>query len=110
MALPHAQPLDVIGVKPLGAALIDAFSTSLIKTPHLQLMHLVLPAHTRQPEHQVDDECIVHCLEGDVEVHMPGSNRRLGPGELVLMPAHQRHSLHAHADSAVLLTLRLNHG
>ena len=78
MALPHAQPLDVVAVGPLGAALHDAVSTSLLKTRRLQLLHMVLPARRDQPEHHVDDECTIHCLEGDVEVRMPGGSRRLG--------------------------------
>ena len=41
MALPHAQPLDTIDVRPLGAGLRDAVTTSLIKTPTIQLMRLV---------------------------------------------------------------------
>jgi quercetin dioxygenase-like cupin family protein len=110
MALPHAQLLDVIGVQPLGDKLIDAFSTSLIKTGRLQLLHLVLPARQDMPEHHVDDECCIHCLEGDVEVVMPGGSRRLTAGQLVVLPARQRHALSARADSAVLLTLMLRHG
>lgn len=110
MALPHAQPLDVIRVGPLGPALRDAVSTSLLKTDRLQLLHLVLPARRDQPEHEVADECTVHCLEGDVEVRMPGGTRRLGPGQLVVLPAQQRHSLSARADSAVLVTLLLHGG
>ena len=47
MALPHARPLDVIAVRPLGAALAEAVSTSLLKTDRLQLLHLVLPAQQR---------------------------------------------------------------
>ena len=39
MALPHAQPLDVIDIGPLGPGLHDAVSTSLIKTERLQLLH-----------------------------------------------------------------------
>jgi len=110
MALPHAQVLDVISVQPLGPALIDAFSTSLIKTDRLQLLHLVLPEHMDQPEHHVEDESCIHCLEGDVEVVMPGGSRRLGPGQLVVLPARQRHSLRARTDSAVLVTLMLRRG
>ena len=110
MALPHAQPLDVIGVRPLGDGLAAAPSTSLLKTDRLQLLHLVLPAHKDQPEHHVDDECTIHCLEGDVEVVMPGGSRRLGPGQLVVLPAQQRHSLRARSDCAVLMTLLLQHG
>jgi len=110
MALPHAQPLDVINVGPLGPALRDAVSTSLLKTGRMQLLHMVLPARRDQPAHEVDDECTIHCLEGDVEVQMPGGARRLGPGQLVVLPARQRHALSARVDSAVLVTLLLRDG
>lgn len=110
MALPHAQPLDVISVRPLGEALAGAVSTSLLKTDRLQLLHLVLRAHQDLPEHHVDDECTLHCLEGDVEIVTPGGTMRIGPGELVVLPGKQRHSLRARADSAVLVTLLLHGG
>lgn len=110
MALPHARSLDVINIGPLGPALHDAISTSLLKTDRLQLLHLVLPARRDVPEHHVDDECTIHCLEGDVEVRMPGGVRRLAPGQLVVLPASQPYSLSARIDSAVLMTLLLHHG
>lgn len=110
MALAHAQLLDVISVQALGSALAGARSTSLLKSERLQLLHLVLPAHADQPEHHVDDECTLHCLEGDVEVVTPAGSRRLGPGQLVVLPAGERHSIRARADSAVLVTLLLRHG
>jgi len=110
MALPHAQPLDVISVRPLGPDLGSAVSTSLLKTDRIQLLHLVLPARQDQPPHHVDDECTIHCLEGDVEVVMPGGSRRLGPGQLVVLPGGQQHSLSARSHSAVLMTLLLRHG
>jgi quercetin dioxygenase-like cupin family protein len=110
MALPHAQLLDVIGVRPLGDALIDAFSTSLIKTERLQLLHLVLPARQDMPEHHVDDECSIHCLEGAVDVVMPGGTRQLVAGDLIVLPARQRHAISARSDSALLVTLMLRHG
>ncbi len=110
MALPHAHLLDVIDVRPLGPALQDAVSTSMIKTDRLQLQHLVLPAHHDVPEHHVDDECTIHCLEGDVEVLMPSGNRRLGPGQVLVLPAKQRHGLSARSTSALLVTLLLHRG
>lgn len=110
MALPHAQPFDIISVTPLGDQLAGAVSTSLIKTDRLQLLHLVLPAHQDQPERHVDEECIIHCLEGTVEVVTPGGVRQLAAGNLVLLPAKQRHSLRARTDCAVLMTLVLRDG
>jgi quercetin dioxygenase-like cupin family protein len=110
MALPHAQLLDVISVAPLGDELRDSVSTSLIKTGRVQLLHMVMPAHRDMPEHHVDDECIIHCLEGQVEVTMSGGVRRLNAGELVVLPGKQRHGVRARADSAVLLTLLARDG
>jgi quercetin dioxygenase-like cupin family protein len=110
MALPHAQPMDIISVNPLGDTLPDAVSTSLIKTDRLQLLHLVLRAHQDQPEHHVEDECTVQCLEGVVEVVTPGGVRQLRAGNLLLLPGGERHSLRARTDCAVLVTLLLDRG
>lgn len=110
MALPHAQPLDVINVEPLGNKLRGAVSTSLIKTARIQLLHMVLLEHQDQPQHHVDDECTIHCLEGVVEVVMPGGIRHLRPGNVVVLPAGEQHSLRARTDCAVLVTLLLRGG
>jgi quercetin dioxygenase-like cupin family protein len=110
MALPHASHLDVINVAPLGDQLREAVSTSLIKTARIQLLHLVLPAHKDVPEHHVDDECTIHCLEGMVEVVMGVGTKQLRAGNLVVLPAQQRFSLRARTDCAVLVTLLLEEG
>jgi quercetin dioxygenase-like cupin family protein len=110
MALPHAQPLDVISISPLGPELKDAVSTSLLRTERIQLLHMVLRARRDSPPHHVDNECVLHCLEGDVEVHMGSGVRRLAPGQLIVLPAGQVHSLSARVDSAVLMTLLLDKG
>jgi quercetin dioxygenase-like cupin family protein len=110
MALPHAQLLDVIKVGPLGAGLHGAVSTSLIKTGRIQLLHLVLAKHQDQPQHHVDNECVIHCLEGEVEVVTGSGVRTLGAGSLVVLAAGQQHALRARAESAVLVTLLLDQG
>ena len=110
MALPHARPLDVISVRPLGEALLNAVSTSLIKTDRIQLLHLVLGAHRDVPEHRVDDECTLHCLEGEVEVVTGSDVLRLRAGELTVLPALLPHSLRARRDSSLLVTLMLRAG
>ena len=110
MALPHAGLLDIINVAPLGEALGQAVSTSLIKTSRVQLLHLVLPAHKDVPYHHVDDECTIHCLEGTVEVVMGAGVRQLNAGGVVVLPAQESHSLRARTDCAVLVTLILREG
>ena len=110
MALPHAQHMDIINVGPLGEGLEGAVSTSLIKTERIQLLHLVLAPHQDQPMHHVDDECSIHCLEGDVEVVTGSGVRRMRPGQVVVLEAGQQHALRARARSAVLVTLLLHGG
>lgn len=110
MALPHARLLDVISVRPLGAALTDAVSTSLIKTERIQLLHLVLPAHRDLPEHRVDDECTLHCLEGEVEVVTGSATQRLRAGDVIVVPALEPHALRARTHAALLVTLLLHGG
>jgi quercetin dioxygenase-like cupin family protein len=84
-------------------------STSLLRTDRLQLLHLVLPQHEDLPQHWVDDTCMLHCLEGQVEVMLPSGLRRLNAGELVVLPPAQAHALRARSDAALLMTL-LHHG
>jgi quercetin dioxygenase-like cupin family protein len=110
MALPHASHLDVINVAPLGEELHGTVSTSLIKTDRIQLLHLVLAPHQDQPQHHVDDECTIHCLEGEVELVMGLGVRKLRPGNVVVLPAKQQHALRARTEAAVLLTLVLRGG
>ena len=78
----------------------SAVSTSLIKTSRVQLLHMVLPAHHDQPEHHVDDECTIQCLEGDVEVVMPGGTRPCAPATVIVLPARLTHALRAPAPTA----------
>lgn len=110
MALPHARPLDVIDVAPQGERLHGQPSTSLIKTDRLQLLHLVLAAHQDLPRHHVDDECTIHCLEGEVDVMMGVGVRQLRPGQVIVVPAKEPHSVKARAESALLVTLLLHSG
>ena len=111
MALPHAQPLDVINVGPFGDQLEGQVSTSLIKTGRMQLLHMVLAPNQDVPQHHVDDECTIHCLEGLVEVVMGVGVRQLRAGNVILLPAKERHSLRSRDQtSAVLVTLILQDG
>lgn len=111
MALPHAQLLDVIHVGPFGDQLPGQVSTSLIKTERIQLLHMVLAPNQDVPQHHVDDECTIHCLEGLVEVVTGAGVRQLRAGNVVVLPARERHSVRARDQvSALLVTLLLHSG
>lgn len=105
MALVHAQPLDVISVRPLAARITETKTHSLLKTDQMQMMRLVLIAGQTVPEHQVAGEMTLLCLEGRVLVSTPGRQCRLAEGDLVLLPAHEPHALEAQTDCSLLVTL-----
>ncbi len=108
MALPHAQPLDIIDVRPLGAGLPGAVTTSLLKTRALQLMRLVLPAGQGLPEHSVPGAITVQCLEGETVVTTPSRTCELAAGQLVVLDGNEPHALKATTDSTLLVTILLH--
>jgi len=108
MALPHAQPLDVIDVRPLDNALSGAVTTSLLKTPALQLMRLVLRAGQRLPQHSVPGAITIHCLEGEAAVTTPSRTCDLRAGQLVMLTGGELHAVDAITDSSLLVTLLLH--
>ena len=107
MALPHAQPLDVIDVRPLDAGLQAAVTTSLLKTPALQLMRLVLRAGHGLPQHSVSGAITIHCLEGEAAVTTPSRHCELRPGHLVMLSGSEPHAVKATTDASLLVTVLL---
>jgi quercetin dioxygenase-like cupin family protein len=107
MALPHAQALDIIDVRPLGAGLPAAVTHSLLKTPTLQLMRVVLAAGHGLPEHHVAGAITLQCLEGEAEVTTPSRQCRLSAGQLVMLDGGEPHAVTALTDTSLLLTLLL---
>lgn len=107
MALRHANPLEVIDIRPLGPALVDAVTTSLLKTPALQLMRVVLAAGQELPEHSVKGAITVQCLEGEAVVGTPDTTCTLRAGQLVMLEGGVAHSVTAVADSSLLVTVVL---
>lgn len=108
MALEHAQPLEVINVHPLRESLRQTPSHSLLKTEKLQLMRVVLPAGDGMPPHHIEGEVSILCIEGLVIVRSPGRSCSLAPGQLVVLPPGEPHSVLAEDDSSLLVTLLLH--
>jgi len=105
MALKHAQLLDVIDLHETDAEHSGAFSRSLLKSDHLQLMQLVLAGGEQLPEHDVASEITIQCLMGSVSVVMPRRICELSAGQLIALPAGERHAVHARSNATLLVTL-----
>lgn len=108
MALKHAQLLDVIDLRATDEDRCGAFSRSLLKTNHLQLMQLVLGIGEQLPEHHVAGEITIQCLTGNVRVVMPLQTCELTAGQLIALPAGERHAVHAQSNATLLVTLLRN--
>ena len=108
MALPHAQPLDVIDVRPLAADLRAEVTTSLLKTPALQLMRLVLRTGQGMPEHSVPGAITIHCLEGAATITTPSRTCELLAGQLVMLTGGEPHAVMATTDASLLVTVLLH--
>ena len=110
MAIPHAEPGDVIDVRPLGAALPAARSHALFKSNDLEVMRLVLRAGQELPPHTVTGEITLQCIEGRIAFSCAAGMRELGAGELIHSARNELHGLRALQDSSLILTVVLPKG
>jgi quercetin dioxygenase-like cupin family protein len=108
MSLPHANSGDVISVAPLGEKFQGSVSTAFLKTAHLELMRLVLPAGKSMPEHWVEGEVTLQCLEGAFDLEAHGKRQTVHTSELVYLGPKVPHALHALENTSVLMTVLLN--
>lgn len=109
MAVPHAQPGEIVTVRPLGAGIAQAKTTTLIKTKKLEVMRLVLPRGKHLPRHKAPAEVTIQCLEGRIRMDLDGRVVELSAGDLLYLNEHAPHDVQALEDSTVLATLRLPH-
>jgi len=105
MAIPHAQPGEVIDVRPYAKELAAARTTVLAKTEGLEIIRLVIPRGKEIPTHATHGEITVQCLEGRVAFTSEGLRRELGAGELLYLQGEQSHSVAGIDDASLLLTI-----
>lgn len=108
MAQPHAVSGQVVSVLPLGEQLSGACTTALLKAEQMEVVRIVLHAGKGLREHKAPGEITVQCLEGDVEFRTPGVVHRLRAGDFIHLAREEPHSLSAHTDSSLLLTICLS--
>jgi quercetin dioxygenase-like cupin family protein len=105
MAIPHAQPGEVIDVRPLGPALADATTTALVKTQSLEVIRLVIPRGKEIPTHTTRGEITVQCVEGQVAFTTGGVTQELGAGQLLYLRGQQPHSVRGIEHASLLVTI-----
>jgi quercetin dioxygenase-like cupin family protein len=107
MAVLHAKSGEVFDVGPLGAALAQAKTTTLVKTPALEVIRLVIPAGKQLPGHEVQREITIHCLEGRISLMAGDATHDLEAGQMLYLTGGMPHSLRGIEDASALLTILL---
>jgi len=107
MALTHAQPLEVIDLRPLGPALVNSKTTALVKAKQFEAVRLVLPAGKGIAAHSLNGEVTLLCLEGRVTLNA-GKDIILKTGDWVYLDRGATHSLSAELDSSLLMTIHFD--
>jgi quercetin dioxygenase-like cupin family protein len=78
---------------------------TLVKTPQVEVIQLIVPAGRDVPTHKAQGEIVVHCLEGQVSFFALGNTYDLMPGQLLYLSIDEPFSIRAVEDSSVLVTL-----
>lgn len=107
MAIEHAQAGEVIDIRPLADKLPESKTRTLLKTEHVEVLRLVLPAGKVIAEHKAPSDITVQCLEGEVKFTSPIGTKSLHAGEMLFLNAAERHALEAVSDASLLVTILL---
>lgn len=101
----HPSPGEVIDIRPLGDKLLDAASIALFRTDDVEVMRLVLPRGKSIPEHYVQGEITLQCLEGVVEIQALDMTLRLQTGELIYLHGNTPYAIVALENASLLMTM-----
>src|SRR5262245_13757459 len=107
MAIPHAHPGEVISLQSDQAISEVAGTRTLFKTPHVEVIRLVLPQGKSIPQHQAPGEIVVQGLTGLTRFTAMDKTIEIGPGQMFYLSATEPHAVTAVEDCSFLLTILL---
>ena len=105
MALQHAVSGERIVLQRGDDDIAHFTSVALVKTEHMELMRLVIPKERPIPEHRVEGEVTILCLEGELAVDAHGRTTALKPNEMVYLAGGEPHTIRATKDAVALMTI-----
>ena len=105
MALQHAVSGEKIALQRGDDDIAHFTSVALVKTEHMELIRLVLPTERPIPEHKVEGEVTLQCLEGEIAVDAHGRTVTLQPNEMLYLAGGEPHTIRATKDAVALMTI-----
>jgi quercetin dioxygenase-like cupin family protein len=110
MALKHADPGEVVDLRPLGDRFATARTSAIVRTGSFETVRLVVPAGTEVPPHKVGGEITLHCIEGHARLGLESGTVDLRAGDWVFLEGGEPHSLKGIEDTSLLLTILFDGG
>ncbi|MFL6675480.1 MAG: cupin domain-containing protein [Massilia sp.] len=110
MALQHAASGERIPLTRSDDDIAHFTSVALVKTDHMELIRLVVPTEKPMPEHWVEGEVTLLCLEGELAVDAHGRTTVLRPNEMLYLDGGVPHGIRANVDAVGLMTILLHPG
>jgi quercetin dioxygenase-like cupin family protein len=107
MALQHAASGERIALQRGEDDIANFTSIALAKTEHMELIRLIVPKDKPMPEHRVEGEVTLLCLEGEISVDAHGRSVVLRPNEMLFLAGGEPHGIRANQDAVVLMTILL---
>ena len=107
MALQHAASGERIALHRDEDDIANFTSIALAKTEHMELIRLVVTKDKPMPEHRVEGEVTLLCLEGEIAFDAHGRTVVLRPNEMVYLAGGEPHAIRANQDAVALMTILL---
>lgn len=107
MAIAHLLSGQVARLLPLGDKLPQTPTTALFKDERLEVIHIVMAAGKRMPDHAVDGPLTLQCIEGEIDFGVGAGHTILRTGDLVYLAGGLVHGFTAVKNSSLLLTIVL---
>jgi quercetin dioxygenase-like cupin family protein len=105
MALKHAEPGEIVDLRPLGDRLTTAKTNAIVRTPSFEAVRLVVPVGTEIPSHKVPGKIMLHCIEGHAELGLLSGTIDLQSGDWVYLEGGEPHSVKGVKNTSLLLTI-----
>ncbi|HUY93063.1 MAG TPA: hypothetical protein VMV10_30315 [Pirellulales bacterium] len=105
MAEPIANPGPTIWLEPLASIDETSRKITLVKTPQVEIIQLIVPAGRDVPTHQAQGDMVVQCLDGRVSLFALGKKYDLKPGQLLHLSLDDQFSIRGIDNASVLVTL-----
>ncbi|WP_299949940.1 cupin domain-containing protein [Hyphomonas sp. BRH_c22] len=105
MALKHAEPGEVVDLRPHGSRIGAAKTSAIVRTPGFEAIRLVVPNGSEISSHHVAGQIMFLCIEGHAQLGLTDKTIDLRAGDWVYLEGGKPHSVKGIEDASLLMTI-----